>query len=42
MGVEEFGLDEFNIKHELDKDGGEAFVSKALHPRLGYAIFKIF
>ena len=42
MEIEKFFLREFNIDNEFERRGGEAFVSKAWHPRLGYRIFKIF
>ena len=43
MEVEKLLLHEFIIDNNVTKkEGGEATVSKAWHPRFGYNIFKIF
>lgn len=42
MEIGKFFLRDFRIDNEFDQRGGEAIVSRAQHPRLGYTIFKIF
>ena len=42
MEITKFFLRDFRIDNEFDETGGEAIVSKARHPRLGYTIFNIF
>ena len=42
MEIRNFFLREFSIDIESGKKGGEAIVSKARHPRIGYTILNIF
>ena len=43
MEIEKLLRHEFVIDNNVEKkDGGEATVSKAWHPRFGYNIFEIF